>query len=98
MTGLVQVLIGKKSFLVRFQDGCEKDVNSNKLTIVTVDRIMVTEEAKVAIISVIPDKANCFEKGYYHCVHVLLQFNKEYSVNRKEYQADMEEDMYEEEM
>ena len=29
--------------LVRFQDGCEKYLTSNKLTAVTVDRIVVTK-------------------------------------------------------
>ena len=36
LTGVVQLFVGKKKFLVRFQDGCKKYLNSNKLTIVIV--------------------------------------------------------------
>ena len=37
--GVVQGISGKKRFLVRFQDGCEKDLSSNQLTTVIVDNI-----------------------------------------------------------
>ena len=30
--------LDNEMFLVRFQDGCEKDVTSNKLTVVTVEK------------------------------------------------------------
>ena len=42
LTGVVQGVSGKRRFLVRFQDGCEKDMTSNKLTAVIVDKIPVT--------------------------------------------------------
>ena len=44
LNGVVQGVSGKRRFLVRFQDGCEKVMTSNQLTIVTVDRIPVIEE------------------------------------------------------
>ena len=34
LTGVVQGVSGKKRFLVRFHDGCEKNLSSNQLTIV----------------------------------------------------------------
>ena len=51
LTGVVQVFSGKKRLLVRFQYGCDKNPTSNKLTVMTVDRIPMTEEAKVPTIS-----------------------------------------------
>ena len=34
MTGVVQEVVGKRRYLVRFQDGIEKDMLSNQLTMV----------------------------------------------------------------
>ena len=56
LTGVVQGVSGKRSFLVRFQDECEKYLTSNQITIVTVDNRPVTEEDEVANIYVIPDE------------------------------------------
>ena len=53
---------------MRFQDGCEKDLTSNQLAAVTVERIPVTEEAEVPTISVIHDETIDLEKGHYHGV------------------------------
>ena len=39
LTGMVQGVYGNRRLLMRFQDGCEKDLTSNKLTIMTVDNI-----------------------------------------------------------
>ena len=36
LMGVVQGVSGKKRFLVRFQYGCENNLSSNQLTIVTV--------------------------------------------------------------
>ena len=52
---MVQVVSDKSWLLVRFQDGCEKYLTSNQLTVVTVDNILVTKEADVSIIYVITD-------------------------------------------
>ena len=38
----------------------------------------------------IPDKAVDLDKGYYHGVYVLLNFNKEGNVDRKDEEAYME--------
>ena len=96
LSGVLQGVSGKRRFLVRFQDGYEKDLTSNQLTLVTVDKIPVTEEAKVPTISVIPDETVDIEKGYYNGVYVLLQFNKEDGVNRRGAQVDRETDPDEE--
>ena len=47
---------------MRFQDGCEKYLTSNQLTVVTSEKIDVDEEHKVTIINVIPDKTVDSEK------------------------------------
>ena len=49
-----------------------------------VEKRNMTEEANMPTISVTPDETIDLEKVYYHGVYVLLQFNKEYGVNRKE--------------
>ena len=46
MTGLVQEVVWKRRYLVRFQDGGEKEMLSNQLTIVVV-RSEVEEEIEV---------------------------------------------------
>ena len=33
LTGVVQIISGRKRFLARFQDGCKMDLTSNQLTI-----------------------------------------------------------------
>ena len=38
-TGVVQGVSGNRRFLERFQDGCEKETNSNKLTELTIETI-----------------------------------------------------------
>ena len=82
LTGVVQGVSGKMRFLVRFQDGCEKDLILNQLTVGTSEKSPMDEEPKVTTISVIPDETVDLEKGYYHSVHVLIHFNKEDGVNR----------------
>ena len=44
LTGVVQGVLGRRSFLVRFQNGREKNLSSNQLTVVIVDTILVEEE------------------------------------------------------
>ena len=41
LTGVVQGVSGKNRYLVRFQDGCEKDLNLNQLTIVILENSLV---------------------------------------------------------
>ena len=40
LTCVVQRVLGKKMFLVRFQDGCKKYISSDQLTILIVDNIL----------------------------------------------------------
>ena len=56
LTGVVQGVYEKKSFWVRFQDGCENDLTFNKFTLVTVKTIPMEEETQGPGISQIPDK------------------------------------------
>ena len=37
LTGAVQGVLGRKRLLVRFQNGCEKNMYSNQLTVVIVE-------------------------------------------------------------
>ena len=55
LTGVVQAISGKMRFLVRFHDGCEKNLSSNQLTIVTPHDILVEEAPLVSTIPVIPE-------------------------------------------
>ena len=43
LNGLVQGVSGKKRLLVRFKDGCENDMTSNKLTVVELDNSPMEE-------------------------------------------------------
>ena len=63
LTRMFQRVSGKKRFLVRFQYGCEKDLNSNKLTAVAVEKNPVDEEPKVPTIASVPENAVDLEKG-----------------------------------
>ena len=45
---------GKRRLLERFQNGCEKDLTSNQITVVKVEKRSVDEEPEVPTISVIP--------------------------------------------
>ena len=98
LTGMVQGVSGKMRFLGRFQDGCDKDLTSNQLTVVTVDRSPATEEAEILMISAKHEEAVDLEKGYYHIVYALLRLKKEDGVDRKEDQADIEANVDKEEM
>ena len=81
---MVQRVSGKKRFLVRFQYGCEKDLNSNKLTAVAVEKNPVDEEPKVPTIASVPENAVDLEKGWYHGVYGIQDFTKEGGVYIKE--------------
>ena len=39
LTSVIQGVSGKRRFLVSFQDGCDKDLASNQITVMTVYRI-----------------------------------------------------------
>ena len=75
-TGVFQGVSGKRMFLVRFQDRCEKYMTSNQITNMPIYKIPVNEEAEVSTIYAIPDETVGLEKGYYNGVYVLLKFKK----------------------
>ena len=61
-----------------------KNLTSNQLTIVIVERIPVEKEPKVSTIPEIPDKKFPSEKGYYHGIHVVINFHKKDGVDSRE--------------
>ena len=56
LTGVVQGISGKKILFVSFQDGCEKYLTSNQLTIAIVENILVEEEPGVTRITDMPEE------------------------------------------
>ena len=83
LTGVVQGVSGRRRFLMRFQNGCKKNMSSNQLTVVIVHKILVEEEPLVSTIPEIPEDQVEKEKGYYRCIYVLLQFKNEDGVDSK---------------
>ena len=71
---MVQGVSGRRRVLVRFHNGCKKNLSSNQLTVVTAHEILVEEAPEVSTIPEIPEDNVEKQKGYYRCVYVLLQF------------------------
>ena len=65
LTGVVQGVSGRRRFLARFQNGCENNLSSNQLTIVTAHEILVEEAPKVSTSTEIPEDNVKIHKGYY---------------------------------
>ena len=65
LTGVVQGVSGRGRFLVRFQNGCEKNLSSNQLTVVTAHDILAEEAPKVSTIPEIPEDIVESLKGYF---------------------------------
>ena len=63
LSGVVQGVSGRMRFLVRFQNGCKKNLSSNQLTIVIVESILVEEEPEVSTIPDIPENQVELDKG-----------------------------------
>ena len=84
LTGVVQAISGKRRFLVRFHDGCEKNLSSYQLTVVTAHEILVEEVPLVSTIPVIPEDKNESHKGYDVSVYVILHFKTEDEIDNKE--------------
>ena len=63
-TGLFQGVLGKKSFLVRFQDGRKNNLSLNELTIVILEKIPEEKESEVYEIVEIPEEQVRLEKVY----------------------------------
>ena len=53
---------------MRFQDGCERYLISNQLTMMTLERTPMTKYSEVTIVYVIHDETIDLEKGHYHGV------------------------------
>ena len=87
---MVHDVSGKSRLLVRFQDGCEKDMILNQLTILKVEKTPLSIESEVPTIDVIPDDSIDLEKGCYQGVYVILYFNNEGDIDRKEDQVDID--------
>ena len=68
LTGVVQLLSRNNRFVVRFQDGCEKYLTLNQLTVVIVENNPVKEESKVPMITEISYETVRSDKGYYNDV------------------------------
>ena len=98
LNGVVQGVLGRRRLLVRFHNGCEKNLSSNQLTVVIAHKILVEEEPEVSTIPEIPEDNVEKQKGYYRCVYVLLQLKTEEEIDIKEEQTELENDPDEEEM
>ena len=70
----------------------------NQLTIMILEKSPVEEEPEMPTIPEIPEEQVTLEKGYYCCVCVILYFNEEGGVDRKEDQVDVKQDPDEEDM
>ena len=91
LTGVVQGVLGRRRFLVMFQNVCKKNMFLNQLTVVIVEKIPVEEEPEISTIPEILEDQVKKEKGYYCCVYVMLQFKKEVGVDSKEEQDEVED-------
>ena len=76
LTGVVQGVSGRRRLLVRFQNEREKNMFSNQLTVVIVEKILEEKEPEVSEIDEIPEEKVESEKRYNRCVYVMLQFKK----------------------
>ena len=74
LTDVVQGVLRRRRFLVRFQNGCQNNMSSNQLTVVIVEKIPEEKEPKVSEISEILEEKVELEKLYYCCVYVMLGF------------------------
>ena len=54
LTVMVKGVLGRRKILVSFQNGCKKNLSSNQLNVVIVEKIPVEEEPEVSTIPVIP--------------------------------------------
>ena len=62
-TGVVQGVSSRRRFLVRFHNGCKKNMSSNQLTVVTAHEILVEEAPEVSTIPEIPEDNVKSHKG-----------------------------------
>ena len=83
LTGVVQGVSGRRGFLVRFHNGCENNLSSNQLTVVTAHEILVEEAPKVSTIPEVREDIVEIHKEYYVFFYVILQFKTEDKINNK---------------
>ena len=95
MTGVVQEVVGKMRYLVRFQDGLDKDMLSNQLTIVVI-RCEVEEDIEVREVDMIPEVYE--DVGYYHWVYIFPHFIKKDGVDKREDKLGVNPDTNEEDI
>ena len=63
LTGVVQVILGRRRLLVRFQNGCENNLSSNQLIVVLPEKIQEEKEPEVSEIAQIPEEQVELEEG-----------------------------------
>ena len=68
---------------MRFHNGCKKNLSSNQLTVVIVEKIPEEKEPKVSEISEILEEKVELEKVYYCCVYVMIRFKNKFGVDSK---------------
>ena len=83
LAGVVQGVSGRRRLLVRFQNGCEKNLYSNQLTVVTAHEILVEDAPEVSTIPEIPEDNVEIHKEYYRCVYILLPFKTDDEIDNK---------------
>ena len=81
LTRVVQGVSGKSRLLVRFKDGYEKDMTSNQISVMTEEKIPMTKEADITMISVVPYDIIYLEKGYYNSRYVMIHLKREGGVD-----------------
>ena len=73
---MVQGVLGSRSFLLRFQNGCKNIMSLNQLAVLIVEKIPEEKEPEVSEIDEIPEDQDELEKGYYRYVYVIIEFKK----------------------
>ena len=73
ITGVVQEVVGNRSYSMRFQDWLEKEISSNHPIIVVV-RSVVEENIDVRKVEITPEIRE--ELGCFHWVYIFLHFIK----------------------
>ena len=68
---ILETVSGRGVFLVRSQDGLEKNLTLNQIIILTIDRRPMTEESEVTTISIEPEEAVDLDKLYSNVVYVF---------------------------
>ena len=80
ITGVLQEVVGKKRYLVKFQDELEKVVQPKQINIMVV-RSEVEEEIEVREVEMIPEVRK--DLGCDHWVYIYLNFIKEDGADKR---------------